>query len=38
MREKMNLRNSDEYYPTVWMNEFWLLRDHLVPVNESLPA
>ena len=39
MREKMNFaENSDEYYPTVWMNEFWLLRDHLVPVNESLPA
>ena len=26
MREKMNFaENSDEYYPTVWMNEFWLL-------------
>ena len=25
-----------EYYPTVWFNEFWLLRDYLIPMNETV--
>ncbi len=25
-----------EYYPTIFFNEFWLLKDYLVPVNETL--
>mmetsp|Transcript_21935 Transcript_21935/g.35550 ORF Transcript_21935/g.35550 Transcript_21935/m.35550 type:complete len:375 (+) Transcript_21935:1125-2249(+) len=29
---------SGAYFPTVFMNEFWLLRNYLVPVNHSLPA
>ena len=24
------------YYPIVWFNEFWLLRDKLLPLNESV--
>ncbi len=24
------------YYPTVWFNEFWLLRDKMVPLNGSV--
>ena len=26
------------YYPSVYMNDFWLLSDKLVPVNASVPA
>ena len=25
-----------EYYPTIFFNEFWLLRDYLIPVNETV--
>ena len=25
-----------EYYPTIWFNEFWLLRDYLIPMNETV--
>jgi hypothetical protein len=24
------------YYPVVWLDEFWLLREHLVPLNDSM--
>ena len=24
------------YYPIVWFNEFWLLRDKLLPLNETV--
>ena len=27
---------SMTYYPTVFFNEFWLLRDNLIPVNETV--
>lgn len=27
---------SMEYYPTIFFNEFWLLRDYLIPVNETV--
>lgn len=27
---------TERYYPHVWFNDFWLLRDYLVLVNESL--
>jgi hypothetical protein len=29
---------SGAYFPTVFMNDFWLLRSYLVAVNGSLPA
>ena len=29
---------TGQYFPTVYMNEFWLLRNYLVAVNETLPA
>ena len=25
-----------EYYPTLFFNEFWLLRDYLIPINETV--
>lgn len=25
-----------EYYPTIFFNEFWLLRDYLVPINDTV--
>ena len=25
-----------EYYPTIFFNEFWLLRDYLIPMNETV--
>ena len=25
-----------EYTPTLFFNEFWLLRDHLIPLNETV--
>lgn len=25
-----------EYKPTVFFNEFWLLKDHLIPLNETV--
>ena len=25
-----------EYYPTIFFNDFWVLRDHLIPVNETV--
>lgn len=28
--------SSGNYYPTVFFNEFWLLRDKLIPVNETV--
>ena len=27
---------SMTYYPTIYFNEFWLLRDHLIPVNDTV--
>lgn len=29
-------QESQRYYPHVWFNDFWMLRDYLVPVNETL--
>ncbi|XP_050369046.1 uncharacterized protein LOC126787164 [Argentina anserina] len=28
--------NSGNYFPTVYFNEFWLLRDKLIPINETV--
>ena len=28
--------DSMTYYPTIYFNEFWLLRDHLIPVNDTV--
>ena len=25
-----------EYYPTMFFNEFWLLRDYLIPMNDTV--
>ncbi len=25
-----------EYYPTIFFNDFWLLKDYLIPMNESV--
>lgn len=25
-----------EYYPTIFFNEFWLLKDYLIPMNETV--
>ena len=27
---------SGDYFPTVYFNEFWLLRDKLIPINETV--
>ena len=27
---------SMTYYPTIYFNEFWLLRDNLIPVNDTV--
>ena len=27
---------SMTYYPTIYFNEFWMLRQNLIPVNETL--
>ncbi|KAK1287779.1 hypothetical protein QJS10_CPB19g00206 [Acorus calamus] len=27
---------SGNYYPTIYFNEFWLLRDKLIPINETV--
>lgn len=33
----MNVEPSTgNYYPTIFFNEFWLLRDKLIPVNETV--
>jgi hypothetical protein len=30
------LQAPKQYYPHVWFNDFWILRDYLVPVNSTL--
>ncbi|XP_051148823.1 uncharacterized protein LOC127263698 [Andrographis paniculata] len=33
----MNIEpNTGNYYPTIFFNEFWLLRDKLIPINETV--
>jgi hypothetical protein len=32
----MRFDSAGRYFPTVFFNEFWLLREHLVPLNESI--
>ncbi len=27
---------GNSYYPIVWMDEFWLLRDKLMPLNDTI--
>eukprot|EP00873_Tetraselmis_striata_P043543 jgi/Tetstr1/463807/TSEL_008622.t1 len=27
---------TGHYYPTIWFNDFWLLREHLLPLNSSV--
>lgn len=37
IRERMVLDPySGNYYPPVWFNDFWLLREHLVPLNNTM--
>eukprot|EP01087_Luapelamoeba_hula_P006997 TRINITY_DN1707_c2_g1_i1.p1 TRINITY_DN1707_c2_g1~~TRINITY_DN1707_c2_g1_i1.p1 ORF type:complete len:657 (-),score=136.11 TRINITY_DN1707_c2_g1_i1:83-2053(-) len=31
-------KNGDNYYPTLYFNNFWLLREHLYPINETTPV
>lgn len=28
--------SSGDYFPTIFFNEFWLLRDKLIPINETV--
>ena len=28
---------EDYYYPTIFFNEFWLMREHLYPINDTTP-
>ena len=28
--------SSGNYYPTIYFNEFWLLRDKMIPINETV--
>ncbi len=32
----MRFTGRGEYYPTVYVNDFWLLRERYVPINESV--
>lgn len=34
----MQFGEDDNYYPLIYFNDFWLLRDKLVLVNETLPS
>ena len=36
MANGMTFHSSGNYYPTLFVNEFWLLRDYLIPVNETI--
>ena len=39
MRDAMRFHpDTLQYWPTVYVNEFWLLRDHYVPLNASVAA
>ena len=33
----MEFDAQGSYYPTVFVNEFWLFREHLYPINETTP-
>lgn len=28
--------STGNYYPTIYFNEFWLLRDKMIPINEKV--
>ena len=28
--------STGNYYPTIYFNEFWLLRDKMIPINETV--
>lgn len=34
----MQFAPDSNYYPIIYFNDFWLLRDKLVPVNETLTS
>jgi hypothetical protein len=34
----MQFGEDSSYYPLIYFNDFWLLKDKLVPVNESLTS
>ncbi|KAF5833872.1 transmembrane protein [Dunaliella salina] len=38
VRPWMQFGEDDNYYPLIYFNDFWLLRDKLVLVNETLPS
>ena len=33
----MNFDATGNYWPTLFFNEFWLMREHLFPINETTP-
>lgn len=33
----MKFDSQGRYYPTLYVNEFWLFREHLYPINETTP-
>jgi len=37
MQELMSFDHKGNYYPTLFINEFWLFREHLYPINETTP-
>ncbi|KAI5481900.1 Cleft lip and palate associated transmembrane protein [Pseudohyphozyma bogoriensis] len=32
-----NAQGQAYYFPVVWANDFWLLREHMFPINETTP-
>jgi len=30
-------KDRNQYYPVIFFNEFWLLKEHLIPINETTP-
>jgi hypothetical protein len=37
LADLMSFDAQGSYYPTVFVNEFWLFREHLYPINETTP-
>lgn len=36
--EKMRFDEEGNYYPTLYINEFFVMREHLYPINETTPS
>jgi len=37
LTDHMNFDATGNYWPTLFFNEFWLMREHLFPINETTP-